>query len=196
MRLLRRIPLFAYGVLAALLLGWLVFPSLLYRRIDQPLQFSHALHTSESVGLSCQDCHSIDEAGNFSGVPSVRSCANCHEDMLGESDSERRLVEDYVAKGREIDWLVYSRQPDNVRFSHAAHVMAANLECARCHGTHGSTDHLRPLEKNRVSGYPRDIWGHSISRFASAHSTGMKMGDCCDCHQRAGVKTACLDCHR
>lgn len=196
MRLLRRIPLFAYGVLAALLLGWLVFPSLLYRRIDQPLQFSHALHVSQTVGLSCEDCHSIDEAGHFTGVPGVQSCANCHEGLLGDSESEHHLVEDYVTQGREIAWLVYARQPDNVQFSHATHLVMANLECTRCHGEHGSTDYLRPLEKNRVSGYPRGIWGHSISRFAATNSPGMKMGDCCSCHRHSGVTTACLDCHR
>jgi hypothetical protein len=196
MRLPRRVPTFTLGVAAALLGGWFVFPSLLYEKIQQPLSFNHALHTSDAVGLSCQDCHSFDEAGRFSGIPSTKSCANCHEEPLGESETERVLVVEYLQPGCEVPWLIYARQPDNVRFSHAIHVELARIECARCHGKHGSQSSLRPLQRNRVSGYSRDIWGASISRFTAATSPRMKMGDCCDCHRKSGVSESCLDCHR
>ncbi|HKI84601.1 MAG TPA: menaquinone reductase multiheme cytochrome c subunit QrcA [Candidatus Krumholzibacteria bacterium] len=196
MRSLPRIPLFAVGAAAALLLGWLVFPSFLYERIDQPLHFSHALHTSDSVGLSCSDCHGFDDEGRFAGIPVTRVCADCHEEMVTDSEFERRLVEDYVTADREIVWKIYARQPENVYFPHASHVVLAEIDCARCHGDHGASEALRPLERNRLSGYSRDIWGTSVSRFAASDSPRMKMGDCCACHRQSKVTTGCLDCHR
>jgi hypothetical protein len=191
-----RIPAFAIGAVLALIFGWAVFPSLLYEKLEQPLQFSHGLHTSDEIGLVCGDCHTFDESGRFSGIPAIGSCGICHEEALGDSADERRLVEEFLQTDREVPWLVYARQPDNVRFPHSVHVTLGEIECGRCHGDHGVTTALRPLERNRVSGYSRDIWGRSLSRFVSTPEPRMKMGDCCACHRESGVDQACLDCHR
>jgi hypothetical protein len=187
---------FLLGLGTALAAGWGLFPRVLYERIEQPLQFSHSVHAGEDVGLACDDCHYFEDDGQFTGIPSVSMCADCHEEPLGESEAERRLVEEYVTPGKEIPWLVYSRQPDNTRFPHAEHVVLAELECATCHGDHGATDSLRPYERNRVSGYSRDIWGRSMTRLRNAEWEGMKMGDCSGCHRKNEVVESCLDCHR
>jgi hypothetical protein len=188
--------MFAAGVAAALVAGWWAFPRLLYERVPQPIQFDHALHTGEEVALECTDCHGFDDEGRFTGIPSAESCAGCHGEMLGNSDEERRLVEDYLEPEREIEWLAYARQPDNADFPHAQHVVLAELACTRCHGDHATTTSLRPLERNRISGYSRDVWGSSISGLVDGDQPGMKMSTCCDCHRQSGVTQSCLDCHK
>lgn len=186
---------FAVGLTAGLGLGWWVFPRLLYQRVEQPLQFSHLAHT-EGAGMACADCHGFDEQGRFAGIPGVETCATCHESTLGDSPSEKRLVEEFVAPKREIPWFSYARQPDNAWFPHVQHVQRAQLACERCHGAHGGSATLRPFERNRINGYSRDVWGQHISGVSSEPWDGMKMADCSGCHRQRGVVESCQDCHK
>jgi hypothetical protein len=172
---------FAAGAGLALVFGWAAFPRLLYATAEQPLRFSHKTHTSEAVGSSCADCHALSEDGRFAGIPKLESCAGCHSEPQGASADEKRLVEEYVAHEREIEWRVYSRQPENVRFSHAVHVKRARLACERCHGAHGTSDALPAHAENRLTGYSREL---------------MKMSECESCHATHGRRTACLACHK
>jgi len=176
----RTLGFFVAGLAVALALGWLGFPRLLFARAEQPLRFSHKTHAA--TGSGCADCHPIGADGRFAGIPRVETCAACHAEPQGKSADEKRLVEDYVKPGREIPWLVYSRQPDNVRFPHAVHVKRAGIACERCHGAHGASDALPALETNRITGYSRDL---------------ATMNDCESCHaQRLHERTACLACHK
>jgi menaquinone reductase, multiheme cytochrome c subunit len=184
-----------FGFLLMLLFGWFVFPSLLYKKIDQPMQFSHVTHT-DGIGYTCQDCHFIESDGRFSGIPSVQECSMCHAMQIGETEDERILVEEYVLPEREIPWLVYSRQPENVYFPHVQHTELAAMSCETCHGDHGSSEVLHPFERNRISGYSRDIWGRSISRLRNPEGSGMKMNDCIRCHERNELVIGCLGCHK
>jgi len=185
------------GLALALAFGWLAFPRLLYVQAAQPLQFSHKIHSSEATGLGCEDCHALRADGSFRGVPTVETCTQCHAEPVGETADEKRLVDEYVKPGREVPWRVYARQPDNVFFPHAPHLKRAGIACERCHGPHGTSEALRPFERNRVSGYSRDVWGPSLARVGREPWQGMKMGDCEGCHAERGVRaTACLDCHR
>jgi menaquinone reductase, multiheme cytochrome c subunit len=190
-----RISFFA-GMGLMLGVGWFAFPRALYRRIEQPVQFSHRVHTSEKVGLTCDGCHTFTEDGRFAGVPRIEQCAGCHAQAQGNTADEKIVVEKYVTPIREIPWLIYARQPENVYFSHAPHLRLAQLKCESCHGAHGSSDSLRPYEENRISGYSRDIWGRSISRLRNKPWEGMKMDDCDRCHSKQGVTAGCLDCHK
>ena len=187
---------FASGLGLALLLGWVVFPRVLYRQEHQPLEFLHKSHAEKSGIADCAECHIIREDGSFAGLPAMDKCAGCHSERVGESDAEAILVNDYIKAERETPWLVYSRQPANVWFSHAIHVKRAKLGCIECHSTYGESDKVRVYEVNRISGYSRDIWGHSISRLRRAPHEGMKMSDCETCHQRRNVVVGCLGCHQ
>jgi hypothetical protein len=187
---------FLSGLAVALLAGWVAFPRALYQRVQQPLQFSHLLHTSAKAGLACQDCHALAADGRGFGIPGIETCAPCHQERQGGAPEEKKLVDEYVSRQREVPWLVYARQPQNVAFSHAQHVTLARLACDRCHGTHGRSTALRPFERNRLSGYSRDIWGRSISRLGRAEGEGMKMDDCSHCHRARGVRESCLGCHK
>ncbi len=128
-------------------------------------------------------------------MPATEICAGCHAEKLGTSKSEATLVDDYVKPGRETPWLVSARQPANVWFSHAIHTRGGGLACSECHGNYGETDETRIYEQNRISGYSRDVWGHSISRLRRAPHDGMKMSDCEACHRRHNVEVGCLGCH-
>lgn len=192
--LLGRLALVA-GLAAGLSAGWLVLPVLLYGKQAQPLDFNHRVH-AESASMSCEDCHGFGEDGSFAGIPSVKSCADCHAEAQGDSPAERTLVDEYVTPGREIPWRVYARQPDNVYFSHAAHVRRAQIECRRCHGDRGESATAPVYQFNRISTYSRNIWGPRISGGGPHPWDSMKMSDCCGCHAERGVRDHCLMCHK
>ena len=195
---------FIIGFTASMVLGWVIFPKLLYSQKQQPFSFNHALHVEE-VDNGCESCHFFREDGSFSGIPKLAQCTDCHEEAMGDSEDEAIFVEQYVSKDREIPWHVYSRQPDCVFFSHTAHVIGAQMECSVCHGDHDQTETLRPYEYNRITTYSRDIWGHNIAGIAKNTWDRMKMNDCARCHKEAGIihtssvqteRDACFVCHK
>jgi hypothetical protein len=194
---------FICGLIVSLVIGWVVFPKLLYSQKKQPIDFNHVLH-NEEVDEGCESCHFFRDDGSYSGVPTLEQCIDCHEEVQGESPDEQKFVEEYVAKDREVPWLIYSRQPDCVFFSHAAHVKLANMECVTCHGHVGESENLKDYQENRISGYSRDIWGENIAGFKRNSWDRMKMDDCSECHQRLGAnqgsvqteKGGCFVCHK
>lgn len=192
----RNLLVFGTGFAIALIAGWVAFPRALYSRHAQPLGFFHKTHSEKSGLASCDSCHTFGNNGEFSGIPRTEVCAGCHADKLGSSKAEATLVDTYIKPGQQPPWLIYSRQPANVWFSHAVHTRRASLNCTDCHGNYGESDQTRIYEKNRISGYSRDIWGHSISRLRRAPHDGMKMTDCESCHRRRHVEVGCLGCHQ
>jgi hypothetical protein len=194
---------FILGLVASLVLGWVIFPQLLYSKKTQPIDFNHALH-NELVEDGCESCHFFREDGTYSGAPKLAQCIECHEEVQGESEEEEKFVTQYVAKGREVPWLVYARQPDCVFFSHIAHVKMGQMECVTCHGHIGESESLKMYEENRLTGYSRDIWGKNIAGIKWNSWDRMKMDDCSDCHQKNNVnqgsvqtnKGGCFVCHK
>ena len=197
---------FIVGFAASLILGWVIFPKFLYSQKKQPIDFNHVLHT-EAVDDGCQSCHFFREDGTFSGIPKLENCVACHEEVMGEDEEEAKFVEQYVAKNKEVPWLVYSKQPDCVFFSHVAHVKSGNMDCVTCHGHIGESEHSKIYEENRISGYSRDIWGKNItgmSIFKKNTWDKMKMEDCAACHKKENVlqlsvqtkKGGCFVCHK
>jgi len=194
---------FVLGLVASLVLGWVIFPQLLYSRKQQPVQFNHLLH-NEEVDDGCESCHFFREDGTYSGVPKLAQCIDCHEEVQGESEEEAKFVNQYVLKDREVPWLVYSRQPDCVFFSHVAHVKMGQMDCVTCHGDIGESESLKPYEANRISGYSRDIWGKNIAGIKFNSWDRMKMDDCSECHVRNNVnqgsvqtlRGGCFVCHK
>ena len=194
---------FIIGLVASLVLGWVIFPQLLYSKKEQPVDFNHALH-NELVEDSCESCHFFREDGTYSGVPKLAQCIDCHEEVNGEDPEEEKFVTQYVAKGREVPWLVYARQPDCVFFSHIAHVKMGQMDCVTCHGHIGESESLKVYEENRITGYSRDIWGKNIAGIKWNSWDRMKMDDCAECHKRDKVnlnsvqtnRGGCFVCHK
>jgi len=194
---------FFIGLAASLVLGWVVFPQLLYSQKEQPIKFNHAMH-NELVDNGCESCHFFREDGSYSGVPKLAQCIDCHEEVQGESAEEEKFVTQYVQQEREVPWLVYSRQPPCVFFSHAAHVKMGQMDCVTCHGPVGESETLKTYEANRITGISRDIWGSNIAGFKKNSWDRMKMDDCSECHLRENVnqnsvqthKDGCFVCHK
>jgi hypothetical protein len=203
---------FLAGFIGALILGWYIFPMLLYSSQPQPMNFNHALHLDPDVvdGIEgdteterCLYCHSFRDDGTFVGIPTLYACTDCHDDPeypIGETEAEAAFLNNYVADEKEIPWLSYSRQPDCVYFSHIAHVQMGKVECATCHGNHAETEVLPKHKANILTGYPIAIWGKNISGFYlnKKPSDRMKMDDCAECHTKKGHEenNACFVCHK
>ena len=195
---------FIVGLALSMVVGWVVFPKLLYTQKNQPFDFSHKRHL-ELVDSGCQSCHFFRADGTFSGVPKLEQCLGCHEEQQGQSKDEALFIAQYVSQGREVPWRVYARQPDCVFFSHAAHIYGAKLDCVACHGPIGTSDSLKPYEVNRITGYSRDIWGSNIAGFKQHSWDRMKMDDCAECHKQSSLihdssvqttRDACFVCHK
>jgi hypothetical protein len=194
---------FILGLIASFIVGWVIFPQLLYSQKKQPIDFNHVLH-NDQVDNGCESCHFFRDDGTFSGVPKLSQCIDCHEEVNGEDPEEEKFVNEYVAEEREVPWLVYSQQPSNVFFSHAAHVKIARMDCVTCHGNIGESESLKVYEENRISGYSRDIWGKNIAGLKRNTWDRMKMDDCSECHQKENVnqnsvqtqKGGCFVCHK
>src|ERR1022692_4829169 len=59
-------------------------------------------------------------------------CSGCQAQPMATPAQEKRFIDGYVTPNREIPWQVYARQPENVYFSHAAHIKLAHLDCRQC----------------------------------------------------------------
>lgn len=174
---------FCAGLALALGAGWVAFPRALYFSRQQPVDFSHKVH-ADKAGAKCEDCHSFRDDGSFAGLPTLDQCSGCHSAAMGTTAAEKNFIDRFVTPGRQPEWAAYSRQPENVSFSHAVHVKRAKLACEACHGAEGSSNRSRPYQADRISGYSRDVWNT------------MKMADCVACHRARGLEHGCLDCHK
>lgn len=168
---------FVVGLVGALIVGWWVFPQVLFSQKSQPIRFSHKVHV-EDQDMACEDCHTFREDGSFAGIPTTEQCAECHSEVQGDDPAEKEFVEKYVEKGKEVPWLIYQKQPDNVFFSHIAH---KNIPCKTCHPDVGHSDTPPPYYENRITGYSKDT---------------MKMWKCERCHAQRGASNACYVCHK
>lgn len=190
---MRSIFPFAAGMAVMLAAGWVGFPHAIYKSRPQPVDFSHKVH-ADKAGQKCEDCHAFRPDGTFTGIPALDKCAGCHAAAMGTTVAEKNFVEQYVTPGREPGWAVYARQPENVFFNHIAHVKRARIECETCHGDHGSSDHLRAYEEDRIGGYSRNIW--QVGERVKTTRAAMTMSACVDCHRQQGLEHSCLDCHK
>jgi hypothetical protein len=120
------------GFVGALVVGWVVFPKLLFSEKTQPLRFSHTIHTR--VGLKCEKCHRLGSDGRFVGLPTLETCIRATKTRRpSPRPTPRRSISSskkYAKTDTQVPWLVYQYQPDNVFFSHAAH---QGFACSQCH---------------------------------------------------------------
>jgi menaquinone reductase, multiheme cytochrome c subunit len=186
---------FGAGAVLALAAGWIAFPYAIYRAKPQPVDFSHQVHI-EKAGVKCEDCHAFRDDGSYAGVPTLDKCAGCHSAPMGTTQAEKNFIDQYVTPNREPAWFAYARQPENVFFSHAAHVKLAGLKCEQCHGAAGAAAHLRVYQQDRISGYSRDVLPVAGQRHSADMGPGMSMDDCVACHRQRGLEHSCLECHK
>ena len=177
---------FVIGFILAFCVGWIFFGKHfavppLYGKLHQPVLFSHEVHT-ESAGMTCEDCHYLEPNGTWSGIPRLDKCIECHEEPQGETKAEIEFIKNYVEPRKEIPWLVYSKQPKNVFFSHAAHLKIARFECKVCHKDLGYNDKPPVYVYSRLSKYPQNYV--------------IVMEDCMRCHKKFDAPNYCFTCHK
>jgi c(7)-type cytochrome triheme protein len=98
---------------------------------QQPVAFDH--EAMVKVGITCLFCHADATRSPAAGMPSVESCMGCHE-VIATDKPAIQTVADYWQRGEPIPWVRVNRLPRFVYFSHRVHVVAAGLNCERCHG--------------------------------------------------------------
>lgn len=98
---------------------------------EQPIPFSHKLHAGQ-YKIPCGYCHSSAEKAQFSAVPGLETCMNCHNVVKPESPHIKKITNAYKS-GQPIRWVKVHVLPDFVHFNHRAHV-SAGVACETCHG--------------------------------------------------------------
>ncbi len=137
--------------------------------VKQPIAFNHKIHAEND--LECLDCHPYFQEHASSGKPSIEICSSCHEEALGESKEEQKIVE-YVNSGKEVGWQRLYQVPEDVFFSHRRHTVLGNIECKICHGDIGESS-KPPSKPMRIT-----------------------MKKCMQCHEEKDVNNDCISCHR
>jgi hypothetical protein len=103
---------------------------------DQPIQFSHERHVAGN-GLDCRYCHSSVEQSPFAGIPSTKTCMNCHSQIFSTSPFLEPVRASFRT-GRSIEWTRVDDLPDFAYFDHSMPLMwqEQSLQmswCVDCH---------------------------------------------------------------
>lgn len=139
--------------------------------VRQPVEYPHRLHVGD-LQLTCDLCHETSTSGVVAGLPSLETCATCHQEANGTSSEEKKVVE-AVRSGRTIAWVRLYQLPDHVYFTHRRHVAVARIGCEVCHGDMGAQPRPPP-----------------------AALVALGMQECMDCHRERGAGRGCAICHR
>jgi hypothetical protein len=97
----------------------------------QPVPFSHKHHV-QGLGIDCRYCHTSVEQAAFAGLPSTKTCMNCHVQIWADSPM-LEPVRDSFRTGKAIAWTRVHDVPDFVYFDHSVHVNNG-IGCESCHG--------------------------------------------------------------
>jgi hypothetical protein len=123
---------------------------------NQPVPFSHEHHVGD-CGIDCRYCHTSVETSAVAGVPSTKTCMNCHSQLFADSPMLAPVRESFRDK-QPLVWTRVHDVPDFAYFNHSIHVQKG-IGCTTCHGA----VHKMPL-----------MW-----REQTLH-----MQWCVDCHRR------------
>ena len=139
--------------------------------VAQPIQFNHQKHVKDN-GIDCAVCHQLFADHQHSGLPDLTVCTGCHQQPLGKSAEEAKLIR-LAASPNPPAFKKLFRLPDHAYYSHRRHVTVAKLPCTTCHG--GIADTTAPPSRPLVR---------------------IQMKTCIDCHTQRSVRTDCTACHR
>jgi hypothetical protein len=99
--------------------------------IPQPVPFSHEHHVG-ILGIDCRYCHTSVEHSSFAGLPSTKTCMNCHSQIWVGSDMLAPVRESYRT-GQSLHWRRVYNLPGFVYFDHSIH-LHKGIGCTSCHG--------------------------------------------------------------
>ena len=98
---------------------------------EQPVQFSHKHHVGDD-GIDCRYCHTTVETAASAGMPSTKTCMNCHSQLFANSPY-LEIVRESWRTGQPIKWTRVHDLPDFAYFNHSIHVNKG-VGCSTCHG--------------------------------------------------------------
>lgn len=133
---------------------------------EPPIEFNHQVMVQ--VGITCLFCHTDATRSPAAGMPSVEKCMGCHSVIATQAPAIQQVA-GYWQRGEPIPWPRVNQLPRFVYFSHRVHVVAAGLNCERCHGDVGQMAEAQPVAR-------------------------MDMGWCLGCHNRQPNKDQLRDC--
>jgi len=139
--------------------------------IVQPIAFNHQTHAGE-LEITCDVCHEFYTSSRHSGLPTLTTCMDCHEEALSESPEEQK-IRDQAEAGQVDVFRKLFKLPDHAFYSHRRHVTVGEIPCEICHGEIAAT--TAPPERPLVR---------------------LTMDFCIECHEQVEVRTECTACHR
>jgi Cytochrome c7 and related cytochrome c len=151
--------------------GFLFFGSQISAAPAQPIAFNH--QAMVQVGISCIFCHKDAMRSPSAGIPSVAKCIGCHK-IIATNVPVIQQVAAYWTRQEPIPWVRVNHLPRFVYFSHRVHVVAAGLNCERCHGDVGHMTVAVPVVTMNMG------WCLSCHE-QQAHARQLQ--DCVVCHQ-------------
>lgn len=114
-----------------------------------PRAFNHLAHMDR--GLTCLTCHESAEKGEAAGMPSKALCMECHEHLDNVAGVPReKTVAQFLDDKGEPAWSRFTKQADEVIFSHAPHAKY-DVDCMTCHQGIDKNTGLRPGMVQRMS---------------------------------------------
>jgi hypothetical protein len=138
---------------------------------QQPIAFNHEIMVQ--AGVPCLYCHSGAIKSADAGIPSVEKCMGCHTVIATDTPEIKKLA-GYWQRGEPIPWVRVNQLPRFVYFSHEVHVVAAGLNCERCHGDVGHMTVVQPVVTMNMG------WCLSCHE---QQPNGRQLMDCVVCHQ-------------
>jgi hypothetical protein len=98
---------------------------------DQAVPFSHQHHVA-GLGIDCRYCHTSVEQSSFAGIPSTKTCMNCHNQIWTFTEMLEPVRESF-RNNKPLVWTRVHNLPDFVYFDHSIHVNKG-IGCVSCHG--------------------------------------------------------------
>src|SRR5215210_4636847 len=98
---------------------------------EQPVQFSHKHHVGDD-GIDCRYCHTTVETTANAGMPTTKTCMNCHSQLFSNSPY-LEIVRASWRDNQPIKWTRVHDLPDFAYFNHSIHVNKG-VGCSTCHG--------------------------------------------------------------
>jgi hypothetical protein len=98
---------------------------------EQPVPFSHQHHVS-GLGIDCRYCHTSVEKSGFAGIPPIKTCMNCHN-QIWVSSPLLEPVRDSYRTGKPLAWARVHNLAGFVYFNHSIH-LKKGVGCSTCHG--------------------------------------------------------------
>jgi len=97
----------------------------------QPVPFSHEHHVGR-LQIDCRYCHGSVERSAYAGMPTTRTCMNCHQQIWVGSETLEPVRASYRS-GESLAWKRIHNLPGFVYFEHSIHVRKG-VGCTSCHG--------------------------------------------------------------